>query len=195
VARLSGKAALQGIAARILLKTRRSLRLRLIVYTGSLDDDQCRSRYTKLEAYFHFSPCCAGELHVQDIEFVFSYAVVFRDIKQYPGAILVPHVCVVKVDAPIYFANVDWVGERVNKYVERYNNHKELGPVHYVVLDMTPVAFIDTTGVTCFSVRSMIYFCREDMGSILFAAVVYATALPGVVSCVVLLSVASSSVD
>jgi sulfate transporter 4 len=82
---------------------------------------------------------------------VYLVAVVFRDIKQYPGAILVPHVCVVKVDAPIYFANVDWVGDRINKYVERYNTDQATCPVYYVVLDLTPVSFIDTTGGACSS--------------------------------------------
>jgi sulfate transporter 4 len=80
-------------------------------------------------------------------------AVVFRDIKQYPGAILVPHICVVKVDAPIYFANVDYIGDRINKYIERYNADKAVGPVHYLVLDLTPVSFIDTTGVACYPVH------------------------------------------
>jgi hypothetical protein len=51
-----------------------------------------------------------------------------------------------RVDAPIYFANVEWVRGRVDKYRKRADNHKEGGPVYFVILDMSPVPFVDSTG-------------------------------------------------
>lgn len=71
----------------------------------------------------------------------------YRNIKQYPSAIQDQHVAVVRVDAPIYFANVEWVRGRIDKYTERQNEDAALGPVHFIVLDMAPVPFVDSTGV------------------------------------------------
>ena len=57
------------------------------------------------------------------------------------------HVAVVRVDAPIYFANVEWIRGRVDKYKARANSDAALGPVHFIILDMAPVPFVDSTGV------------------------------------------------
>lgn len=73
-------------------------------------------------------------------------AEVYRNIKQYPSAQQTPHIVVVRVDAPIYFANVEWIRSRVAKYRDRNGADKRLGPVHYIVLDMAPVPFVDSTG-------------------------------------------------
>eukprot|EP00892_Ulva_mutabilis_P007475 jgi/Ulvmu1/509/UM001_0517.1 len=72
---------------------------------------------------------------------------IYRNKKQYPGAKECPHVCIVRIDAPIYFANVEWIRGRVDKYRKRANADSKLGPIYYVVLDMSPVAFVDSTGV------------------------------------------------
>jgi MFS superfamily sulfate permease-like transporter len=73
-------------------------------------------------------------------------AEVWRNIKQYPSAHQHKQICVVRVDAPIYFANVDWVRSRITKYAERSSEDKSLEPVRFVVLDLAPVPFIDATG-------------------------------------------------
>ena len=73
-------------------------------------------------------------------------AEVYRNIKQYPSATQTPYICVVRVDAPIYFANVDWVRDRIRKYAARSNGDEKLGPVRYVVLDMAPISYVDSTG-------------------------------------------------
>jgi MFS superfamily sulfate permease-like transporter len=73
-------------------------------------------------------------------------AAVYRNIKQYPTAEETPQICVVRVDAPLYFANVEWVSERIRKYAARNNNEEKHGPVRFVVIDMSPMSYVDATG-------------------------------------------------
>lgn len=40
-----------------------------------------------------------------------------------------------RIDAPIYFANVEWIRGRVDKYRKRANADEALGPIHYVRLE------------------------------------------------------------
>ena len=51
-----------------------------------------------------------------------------------------------RIDAPIYFANVEWIRGRIDKYRMRANRDPALGPVFFVILDMSPVPFVDSTG-------------------------------------------------
>lgn len=37
-----------------------------------------------------------------------------------------------RIDAPIYFANVEWIRGRVDKYRKRANADAKLGPIYYV---------------------------------------------------------------
>ena len=53
-----------------------------------------------------------------------------------------------RIDAPIYFANVEWIRGRIDKYRMRANRDPALGPVFFVILDMSPVPFVDSTGET-----------------------------------------------
>lgn len=74
---------------------------------------------------------------------------VYRNVKQYPDARVVPGVCVVRVDAPIYFANVQWIRDRLLKYelrTARTSAQHGLG-VEYLVLDMSPVTHVDAAGL------------------------------------------------
>lgn len=45
---------------------------------------------------------------------------VYRNVKQYPEARLVPGCLILRIDAPIYFANVDFLRDKLRKY-ERYH--------------------------------------------------------------------------
>ena len=45
---------------------------------------------------------------------------VYRNVKQYPEARLVPGCLILRIDAPIYFANVDFIRDKLRKY-ERYH--------------------------------------------------------------------------
>ena len=47
---------------------------------------------------------------------------VYRNVKQYPSAQLVPGVMVCRIDAPIYFANVQWIKDRLRAYEARHRD-------------------------------------------------------------------------
>lgn len=54
---------------------------------------------------------------------------VYRDAKQYPEACSVPGVLIFRVEAPIYFANVEFVKEKLRKY-EDYHVGKSFSWLH-----------------------------------------------------------------
>ena len=90
-------------------------------------------------------------------------------MKQYQSAIQDPHVAVVRVDAPIYFANVEWIRGRVDKYKARANSDAALGPVHFIILDMAPVPFVDSTGAFSLPVPctlSILYHSGHGAGAL-----------------------------
>ena len=75
---------------------------------------------------------------------------VYRNIKQYPGAELYDGIVMVRIDAPIYFANTQNVREKIRKYEEAAE--KELatrghGTVKYMIIEMSPVSHVDTTAL------------------------------------------------
>jgi MFS superfamily sulfate permease-like transporter len=41
---------------------------------------------------------------------------VYRNVEQYPSAEMVPGVLVVRLDAPVYFANVQWMEDKLVAY-------------------------------------------------------------------------------
>jgi MFS superfamily sulfate permease-like transporter len=71
---------------------------------------------------------------------------VWRNIEQYPMASQQPHICVVRIDSPIYFANAEWALNRVQKYASAQHGDDKLGPVRFVILDMAPISYVDATG-------------------------------------------------
>ncbi|KAG2433274.1 hypothetical protein HXX76_008342 [Chlamydomonas incerta] len=74
---------------------------------------------------------------------------VYRNVKQYPQSQLTPGVLVMRIDSPIYFANVQWIKDRLRVYEDRHRNWSaEHGTkLEFAILDMSPVTHIDATGV------------------------------------------------
>eukprot|EP01023_Acetabularia_acetabulum_P017954 TRINITY_DN19038_c0_g1_i2.p1 TRINITY_DN19038_c0_g1~~TRINITY_DN19038_c0_g1_i2.p1 ORF type:complete len:768 (-),score=144.29 TRINITY_DN19038_c0_g1_i2:2692-4830(-) len=74
---------------------------------------------------------------------------VYRNIKQYPEARAIEGILLVRVDSPIYFANVQWVKDRLKKYEDKAEAivEQQGKKIRYVILDMSPVSNIDATGV------------------------------------------------
>jgi len=71
---------------------------------------------------------------------------IYRNVKQYPDAETYDGLVVCRIDAPLYFANSQYVRDKINKYVnnkEKKSNEK----VKYVIVDMSPVSHIDTTAM------------------------------------------------
>ena len=76
---------------------------------------------------------------------------IYRAIKQYPAAKTDEGIVVFRFDAPIYFANVSLIKEKLQKYVLYSNQtHKagvDGGLVRFVVLEMGPVGTVDSTAI------------------------------------------------
>lgn len=76
---------------------------------------------------------------------------VYRNIKQYPEAERYDGLVLMRIDAPLYFANAQNVRDKIRKY--RLYAEKELeerspgAQVKYLVLDMSPVSHLDTSAL------------------------------------------------
>ena len=94
----------------------------------------------------------------------------YRNIKQYPNAERYDGIVLIRVDAPIYFANTQHVKDKIQKYYERagamlkeehHNQSSNAAPadennaivsnevqrVQFVVLELSPVGHIDTAAL------------------------------------------------
>jgi sulfate transporter 4 len=111
----------------------------------------------------------------------------YRNIKQYPKAERYDGIVLIRVDAPIYFANTQNVREKIQKYLERAeeklqeehrhssrrnsngesdeNNvllYNEVQRVQFVVLELSPVSHIDTSALHMMhEIKTM--FCDENI--------------------------------
>ena len=74
---------------------------------------------------------------------------VYRNVKQYPEAERYDGIVLVRIDAPVYFANAQNVRDKIRKY--RLVAQEELdarnGTVKYLVLEMSPVSHVDTSAL------------------------------------------------
>ncbi|KAB2599681.1 sulfate transporter 3.1-like [Pyrus ussuriensis x Pyrus communis] len=76
---------------------------------------------------------------------------IYRSIDQYPVANNIPGVLILQIDAPIYFANANYLRERISRWIyEEEDKIKSSGQtsLHYVILDIGTVGSIDTSGIT-----------------------------------------------
>ncbi|RXH78175.1 hypothetical protein DVH24_001693 [Malus domestica] len=76
---------------------------------------------------------------------------IYRSIDQYPVANNIPGVLILQIDAPIYFANANYLRERISRWIyEEEDKIKSCGQtsLHYVILDIGTVGSIDTSGIT-----------------------------------------------
>ncbi|KAG8635802.1 hypothetical protein MANES_16G070100v8 [Manihot esculenta] len=83
----------------------------------------------------------------------------FRDSEQYPGLTNVPGVLALQLGSPIYFANANYIRERIIRWVrdeEDISNAKD-SVVEHVLLDLSGVTSIDTTGIeTLIEIRKLL---------------------------------------
>jgi sulfate transporter 4 len=75
---------------------------------------------------------------------------VYRNIKQYPEAEVYQGILMVRIDAPIYFANTQNVREKLNKYEQRAEAETAatcgIG-IKFLVLELSPVSYVDTSAL------------------------------------------------
>ena len=77
---------------------------------------------------------------------------VYRNIKQYPEAERYDGIVMVRIDAPLYFANMQNVRDKVRKYrfqaeSELHANHSFEGHLKYLILELASVSHVDTSAL------------------------------------------------
>ncbi|KAJ6689349.1 hypothetical protein OIU85_005722 [Salix viminalis] len=80
-------------------------------------------------------------------------SMIFRSIDQYPVANNVPGVLILQIDTPIYFANANYLRERISRWIyEEEEKLKSTGGsiLQYVILDLSAVGSTDTSGISMF---------------------------------------------
>ncbi|XP_009800111.1 sulfate transporter 1.3-like [Nicotiana sylvestris] len=78
---------------------------------------------------------------------------VYRNIQQYPEATQVPGVLIVRVDSAIYFSNSNYTRERILRWVTDEDEQLESAgfpKIRFLIVDMSPVTDIDTSGIHAF---------------------------------------------
>ncbi|XP_062090744.1 probable sulfate transporter 3.5 [Humulus lupulus] len=84
-------------------------------------------------------------------------ATLYRDTEQYPGSTIVPGILVLQLGSPIYFANCNYIRERILRWIRDEQSNSNSGDViEHVLLDLTGVATIDATGI-----ETLIEVCRS----------------------------------
>ncbi|KAK5795233.1 hypothetical protein PVK06_036491 [Gossypium arboreum] len=76
---------------------------------------------------------------------------VYRNIQQYPEAYTYNGIVIVRIDAPIYFANISYIKDRLREYEVVGNKSTKRGPeverIYFVILELAPVTYIDASAV------------------------------------------------
>lgn len=75
---------------------------------------------------------------------------VYRNIEQYPEASRVPGVLIVRVDSAIYFSNSNYIKDRILRWLTDEDEQltaKGLPQIQHVIVEMSPVTDIDTSGI------------------------------------------------
>ncbi|KAK3005808.1 hypothetical protein RJ639_016274 [Escallonia herrerae] len=76
---------------------------------------------------------------------------IYRNIQQYPEAYTYNGIVIVRIDAPIYFANISYIKDRLREFEFEVDGSKRRGPeverVYFVILELAPVTYIDSSAV------------------------------------------------
>ncbi|KAL5999183.1 Sulfate transporter 3.1 [Asimina triloba] len=91
-------------------------------------------------------------------------SMIYRNIGQYPDANRVPGILILQIDGPIYFANSSYLRERILRWIdEEEDKVKSSGEssLQYIILDMSAVGGIDTSGISMLQEMKKIMDRRE----------------------------------
>ncbi|KAB5544227.1 hypothetical protein DKX38_012339 [Salix brachista] len=76
---------------------------------------------------------------------------VYRNVEQYPEAYTYNGIVIVRIDAPIYFANTSYIKDRLREYEVDVDKSSKRGPevekLYFVILEMSPITYIDSSAV------------------------------------------------
>ena len=79
-----------------------------------------------------------------------------RNVKQYPEARQVEGLLLLRIDAPLYFANVNPVKDALAKYERRAQEaaEKQGQTLHFIIIDLSPVYDVDASAIHFFKVSA-----------------------------------------
>ncbi|XP_077214484.1 putative sulfate transporter 4.2 isoform X2 [Tasmannia lanceolata] len=76
---------------------------------------------------------------------------IYRNIEQYPEAYTYNGIVIVRIDAPIYFANTSYIKDRLREYELNVDGAIKHGPeverIYFVIIEMAPVTYIDSSAI------------------------------------------------
>lgn len=78
-------------------------------------------------------------------------SMIYRNLEQYPNANNVPGILILEIDAPIYFANSSYLRERIARWIDEEEDRIKCSgetSLQYVILEMSAVGNIDTSGLS-----------------------------------------------
>uniref|UniRef100_A0A2N9J5A4 STAS domain-containing protein n=1 Tax=Fagus sylvatica TaxID=28930 RepID=A0A2N9J5A4_FAGSY len=78
---------------------------------------------------------------------------IYRNLHHYKEAIRVPGYLILSIEAPINFANITYLNERILRWIEEYEAEVEMekqSSLQFVILELSAVSAIDTSGVSLF---------------------------------------------
>ncbi|KAK6790302.1 hypothetical protein RDI58_014102 [Solanum bulbocastanum] len=90
---------------------------------------------------------------------------IYRNTQQYPEAYTYNGIVIVRIDAPIYFANTSYIKDRLRDYEIEKEESKGRGPevsrILFVILEMAPVTYIDSSAVQALKELHQEYKLRD----------------------------------
>ncbi|KAH9794718.1 putative sulfate transporter 3.3 [Citrus sinensis] len=78
---------------------------------------------------------------------------IYRDLHHYNEAMRIPGFLILSIEAPINFANTTYLNERILRWIEEYEAEENLNKqssLRFVILEMSAVSAIDTSGTSFF---------------------------------------------
>uniref|UniRef100_A0A1J3K1Y3 Sulfate transporter 1.1 n=1 Tax=Noccaea caerulescens TaxID=107243 RepID=A0A1J3K1Y3_NOCCA len=75
---------------------------------------------------------------------------VYRNTLQYPEALKIPGIMIIRVDSAIYFSNSNYVRERALRWLREEDEEAkaaDMPAIKFVIIEMSPVTDIDTSGI------------------------------------------------
>ncbi|XP_057415059.1 probable sulfate transporter 3.3 [Lotus japonicus] len=75
---------------------------------------------------------------------------IYRNLHQYNQAVRIPGFLILSIEAPINFANITYLNERTLRWIEEEDNKKEPLNLRFLILEMSAVSAIDTSGISFF---------------------------------------------
>uniref|UniRef100_A0A6N2MZN1 STAS domain-containing protein n=1 Tax=Salix viminalis TaxID=40686 RepID=A0A6N2MZN1_SALVM len=76
---------------------------------------------------------------------------IFRNLHHYKESMRIPGFVIIRIESPINFANTTYLKERTLRWIDEYETEegtKKQSSIHFLILDLSSVSSIDTSGVS-----------------------------------------------